>query len=138
MRLYIASSWRNERYDEVKTFLSLKGHYINDWRENGGFHWHDIPGAGVYTSAELYRDHYLTHAAAEAGFKNDFTKMMCSDACVLLLPCGRSAHLEAGWFAGRNTPLHIYIPQYEEPELMYKFAKSISFTLDELARNLVK
>ena len=47
--------------------------------------------------------------------------MKWADACVLVLPCGRSAHLEAGWFVGAGKPLHILQLDREEPELMYRF-----------------
>lgn len=39
---------------------------------------------------------------------------------VLVLPCGRSAHTEAGWFAGRGLKTIVYMPGKQEPELMYK------------------
>ena len=35
-------------------------------------------------------------------FRNDIEAMEACDTCVLVLPCGRSAHTEAGWFAGRG------------------------------------
>jgi hypothetical protein len=53
---------------------------------------------------------------------------------VLQLPCGRSAHLEAGWFAGRGKPVIILLhdggddwldPGLVQPELMYKMATAI-------------
>ena len=33
---------------------------------------------------------------------------------------GRSAHTEAGWFAGRGLKTIVYMPGKQEPELMYK------------------
>jgi hypothetical protein len=42
----------------------------------------------------------LSHPAAEDGFALDMGALEWCDACVLVLPCGRSAHLEAGWAAG--------------------------------------
>ena len=42
----------------------------------------------------------LSNPVANRGFKNDFDAMKWADACVLVLPCGRSAHLELGWCAG--------------------------------------
>lgn len=42
-----------------------------------------------------------------------------ADACVLVLPCGRSAHTEAGWMAGKGKRVVAYIPKMEEPDLMY-------------------
>jgi nucleoside 2-deoxyribosyltransferase len=54
------------------------------------------------------------------------------DTCVLVLPCGRSAHTEAGWFAGKGKKVIAYIPQKEEPELMYKLFSGVATSLDEL------
>lgn len=89
-------------------------------------------------TAYQYRDVVLKHPRAAEGFNSDYTKMAAADACILLLPCGRSAHLEAGWFWGQGKPLHIYIPlrHFDTPELMYLGADSISFTLDELTAAL--
>lgn len=42
---------------------------------------------------------------------------MYTDTCVLVLPCGRSAHTEAGWFAGRGLKTIVYMPEKQEPEL---------------------
>jgi hypothetical protein len=39
---------------------------------------------------------------------------------IIVLPCGRSAHTEAGWFAGKGRTTIAYIPEKQEPELMYK------------------
>jgi nucleoside 2-deoxyribosyltransferase len=45
------------------------------------------------------------------------------DACVLVMPCGRSAHLEAGFAIGAGKPTAILISE-GEPELMYKMART--------------
>jgi nucleoside 2-deoxyribosyltransferase len=45
-----------------------------------------------------------------------------ADVTVLVLPCGRSAHLEAGYTAGQGKPVVILLDQTFEPELMYKMA----------------
>ena len=47
--------------------------------------------------------------------------MEWADAFVLLMPCGRSAHLEAGWAIGAGKPTAILLSA-GEPELMYKMA----------------
>lgn len=36
--------------------------------------------------------------------------MKWADTCVLALPCGRSAHLEAGWMSGAGKKLIVYMP----------------------------
>jgi len=56
--------------------------------------------------------------------------MEWADACVLVLPCGRSAHTEAGWFAGRGLKTIVYIPEKQEPELMYKLFDAVVDSID--------
>lgn len=58
--------------------------------------------------------------------------MLWADTCVLVLPCGRSAHTEAGWFAGRGLKTIVYMPGKQEPELMYKLFDRVVGNLDEL------
>lgn len=135
MKLYVASSWKNPHYEAVLKHLRDVGHEPLDWRQ-GGFGWRQTGIAQEDMTARQYRDEVLKHEAAARGFGNDFAKMQEADACVLLLPCGRSAHLEAGWFWGHGKPLHIYIPHFDTPELMYLGADTISFDLDELTRAL--
>ena len=50
--------------------------------------------------------------------------MRWCDACLLLLPSGRSAHLEAGWSLGAGKAVAVLChycldPDEFEPELMY-------------------
>lgn len=55
-----------------------------------------------------------------------------ASTCVLVLPCGRSAHTEAGWFAGRGLKTIVYMLGKQEPELMYKLFDRVVGNLDEL------
>ena len=58
----------------------------------------------------------------------------------MLLPCGKSAHLEAGWFIGRGKSTFILLEDKDsvESELMYKLANKICLTLIELRDELTK
>jgi hypothetical protein len=67
---------------------------------------------------------------------NDFRGMEWADTCVLVLPCGRSAHLEGGWFAGRGKRLIILTRDGEEPELMALIANSICVSIREVLAEL--
>ena len=62
----------------------------------------------------------MHHPLAERQFKADIDALNWADTCVLVLPCGRSAHTEAGWMAGAGKKVIAYIPEQVEPELMYK------------------
>jgi hypothetical protein len=58
--------------------------------------------------------------------------MFWADTCVLVLPCGRSAHIEAGWMAGAGKDVFILQLAKEEPELMYLMTNGIAISVDEL------
>ncbi|WP_244936539.1 hypothetical protein [Methylobacterium currus] len=62
--------------------------------------------------------------------------MQWADTCVLLLPCGRSAHLKAGWFCGQGKRCLILTQDGEEPELMQLLATDICISLDEVILKL--
>ena len=48
-----------------------------------------------------------------------------ADTCVLVMPSGRSAHLEAGYMIGQDKPTLVYMPEMSEPELMYLLADRV-------------
>lgn len=147
--IYVASSWRNEFQPDVVRFLRSLGHAVYDFRNprsggaafdnapENGFAWRQIGLDHATCTPAEYREILTTHPTAEQGFAADFAAMRWADTCVLVLPCGRSAHLEAGWFAGRGgKQLHILLqPTREgfEPELMYLMADGIHLTFGELA-----
>ena len=124
MKLYVASSWRNSLQQSVVRDLRGAGHEVYDFRNprpgDTGFHWSAIDPEWESWNAFDFQQ-ALFHPVADDGFKSDAEAMEWADGCVLVLPCGRSAHLEAGWFAGNGKPLWIYVPEPTEPELMYKF-----------------
>ena len=97
-KIYVASSWRNPYQPEVVAALRKAGHEVYDFRNPednpGGFHWADVaPDWQDWQPAEYIRN--LSHPVAEKGFKADLNAMRWADTCVLVLPCGRSAHTEA-------------------------------------------
>jgi hypothetical protein len=130
MKIYLASSWRNAAQAEVLQELRNAGHTVYDFKNpkegDTGFGWKQVGIAtaadGSVTPRELEQG--LSHPRAVDGFQNDFGAMQWADAGVLLLPCGRSAHLEAGWMAGAGKPVFVLAPENTvaariEPELMY-------------------
>jgi hypothetical protein len=128
MKIYVASSWRNTFYNSVLATFGAAGHDVWDWRNpptgGSGFKWAD---AGLEFSAEsderpaVHPINWcaaLAHPAAQRGFASDLAGMNWCDAGVLLHPCGRSAHLEAGWLAGRGKKVHVLALEPVEPDLM--------------------
>lgn len=138
MKIYVASSWRNEQQPEVVAALRAAGHEVYDFRNpregDKGFGWSQIdPEWQAWTPAE-YID-ALEHPIAEAGFRSDFEAMEWADACVLVQPCGRSAHLELGWFAGAEKGTAILLAD-GEPKLMVKMCDALCTSIPMLLSTL--
>ncbi len=130
MRVYVASSWRNEHQPEVVEAVRAWGHEVYDFRtppESSGFAWSEIDPAWEGWSFEQYQA-ALQHPRAREGCRADFSHMTWADACLLVMPCGRSAHLELGWSAGAGKKTCIYFPPGEmyEPELMVKMCDVVT------------
>ena len=138
-RIYVASSWRNEYQPDVVSKLLLAGHEVFDFRHpNGvadGFHWDDLDKDWTSWTLEKYRSLLLTHPMAAKGFLSDFRGMKWCDTCVLVLPCGRSAHLELGWCSGAGKRTIILLSD-GEPELMNLLADNICLDLEEVLKLL--
>lgn len=138
-RIYVASSWRNKFQPGVVGMLRTVGHEVYDFRNpkpgNHGFHWSAIDPEWQAWEPEAYRG-ALADDVASQGFANDFSAMQWADTGVLVLPSGRSAHLEAGYFNGAGKPLYILLIEPQEPELMYLMANEICLSLSELVESL--
>lgn len=149
MRLYVASSWRNPHQPQLVADLRVY-HEVYDFRhppggDHLGFSWSDVDLRWTSWTPEQYLAG-LEHPIAVAGFESDFGAMEWAEACVLVLPSGRSAHLEAGWFVGAGKPLFILLDGAEfghdaghhVTELMYKMATKVYSGRDELLNDLAE
>ena len=140
-KIYVASSWRNQYYTDVVGRLSEAGHEVYDFRNppkgTGGFHWSDINPNYMEWSVEQYREG-LKSQKAEQQFANDIEALTWADTCLLVLPCGRSAHTEAGWMVGAGKKVSVYIPEMQEAELMYKLFDFVSGDLNEIIDYLAR
>ena len=134
-KIYVASSWRNKYYPEVVEALRAKGHEVYDFRNpphgGNGFRWTDIDEKALEWSFDEYSEG-LHHPKVERQFKADLEALEWADTCVLVLPSGRSAHTEAGWMAGAGRRVFVYIPEMQEPELMYKLFDGVVGSMEDL------
>lgn len=138
-KVYVASSWRNDRQTDVVAAVRAAGHEAYDFKQplgDTGFHWSDIDENWKSWTLSQYMDG-LNNQIAQMGFKSDFDAMCWADSCILVSPCGRSAHLEAGYFVGVGKTLIILLAP-GEPELMYKMANKLALTIDEAVAALGK
>jgi hypothetical protein len=141
--VYIASSWRNPIQPTIVEALRDAGIDCYDFKnpEGGtGFSWRDVkpsrpratgPKGSDWERASEYQA-MIAHPAAVKGFKADFDAMERADTFVLVLPCGKSAHLELGWAVGAGKRTAILLEDPVEPELMYKMVDHISTDVTDL------
>lgn len=134
-KIYVASSWRNNHQPRVVESLRNAGYEVYDFKNprpgDNGFHWSEIDPNWKEWTPEEYREN-LNNPIADKGFKSDFDAMLWADTCVLVMPSGRSAHIEAGYFVGAGKRLVILIPEKSEPELMYRMTPHICTSLYEV------
>lgn len=141
--IYVASSWRNEYQPIVVKFLKYLNHQVYDFRnppgKNTGFSWKEIDDNWLQWDWNQYQE-ALKSPQAVNEFWSDFEAMNESNTCVLVLPCGPSAHIEAGWIKGAGKELYIYKPEPVKikPDLMYKMADRMTDNLHHLDRMLSK
>jgi hypothetical protein len=130
-KIYVASSWRNEAYSDVVKALREDDHAVFDFRNpvagNAGFQWEQIDREWKNWDLKKYVHCLETHPTAAAAFKLDEDALHWCDTLVLVLPCGRSAHLEAGFAAGQGKTVVVMLSEDEPPqfELMYLLCSGV-------------
>lgn len=136
-KIYVASSWRNPMQPAIVERLRAAGHEVYDFRNpapgNTGFAWSQIDREWLGWKPDRFAELLSTHPVAAAGFALDRGALDWCDTCVMLLPCGRSAHLEAGYACGQGKRVVFYLhPDKFEPELMYLLGTKLVCNDDEM------
>lgn len=138
MRVYVASSWRNQFQQEVVTVLRSDGHEVYDFRGPGDGWGMNGGGPGGFAWSEVDADWLkwpenvpkylagLEHPRAIEGYLRDMDALRSADACVMVMPCGPSASMEMGWACGAKRFVAVYIPALREPDLMVKMADIVT------------
>lgn len=131
--VYIAGSLRNPAIVEVHKAIEAKGNWevFSDWKAahpDGDDAWRDYEQALGYTYIEA-----LQRPAARNIFEFDKRWIDRSQAMVLVLPAGKSGHLELGYAIGKGKKGYILLEE-EDPErfdVMYSFA-NVRGSLEDL------
>jgi hypothetical protein len=138
MKIYVASSWRNMRQPAVVVALRAAGHEVYDFRHpapgNDGFGWGQIDPNWRDWTSEQFRA-ALDHSIARRGFEFDMNALQAADATVLVMPCGRSAHLELGYAVGADQSTFALLAE-GEPELMLSMVDHLCLDMPELLARL--
>jgi len=124
MKFYVASSWRNPHQPQVVSYLRALDHEVYDFRappDRSGFSWHQITDRPRPWPIGVYRE-VMAHPIAEAGYVSDRDAIRGCDACLLVLPAGKSASWELGYAQGLGKSTYVLQLGDEEPELMFREA----------------
>lgn len=133
-RIYVASSWMNRQQPSLVEELINRGHLVYDFRHPKGrddrsiwdeigvterLHTDGISEPGL-TGEEL--DYTFRDEKANERFLEHAQAMSDADTCILLLPSGRSSHVEAGYMKGLGKRVFVFCSHQniQKPELMYR------------------
>lgn len=132
MKVYVIGSLRNDFVPHLGIELRKHGFdCFDDWHSNGreaDDRWQGYEQRRGRSFADA-----LKAPVAQNTFGLDKRMLDWCDAAVLVLPAGKSAHMELGYAIGRGKLGYILLDK--EPErfdVMYAFAEAVVGTVDEL------
>lgn len=143
MKIYLASSWKNQSTVlKMAEILEKEGFEVDAFCRSTdnrySFHWSELVDSeddlAKYDAIEMLAD-----PRTQRAFNEDKKWLDWSECVLMILPCGRSSHLEAGYAKGQGKLLYIYgqMPKGEF-DVMYGFADGLfrSEELFKLIQNL--
>ncbi len=146
MRIYLASSWRN--VETIKIYMDFlrkqKGFEVDCFCDQEGsrtgFNIAESLEASGHSIFEVDPITALEHPAVANEFKIAFAEdkkwLDWCECVIMMMPCGRSAHLEAGYAKGQGKLFFIFWMhdlKNGEFDNMYQFADGM-FRADQLAQ----
>lgn len=136
-QIYLIGSLRNPNIPVIGNELRKQGFTIfDDWHAAGpeaDDHWKEYEKNRGRTYPEA-----LAGAAAKNVYEFDKRNLEASDAAVLVLPAGRSGHLELGYMAGRGKYTYVLMENDTDRwDVMYQFSNGVFFNLDALIERMV-
>lgn len=119
---------------ELALILKDHGHEVDafcDEQNRISFNWSEILEIMKTENIDVSKTDaidMMQHWRVQKAFREDKKMIDWADAVIMLMPCGRSAHLEAGYAAGSSKKLYIlggFKPG--EFETMYGFANKMYY-----------
>ncbi len=134
--IYLIGSLRNPEIPALGVALREAGFDVfDDWFAGGKIaddEWQAYETSRGRTYGEALRGYAADHV-----FHFDKYHLDRADSGVLVLPAGKSGHLELGYLAGQGKRTFILFDSVPERwDVMYKFATGVAFSVDELVRLL--
>jgi len=134
--IYLIGSLRNPEVTKVAAFLRTAGFEVfDDWMAAGpeaDDYWRDYEKEKGNTFSQALEGYAAKHV-----FEFDKYHLDRCDIAVLMLPAGKSGHLELGYFIGTGKPGYILLDnQPDRFDVMYQFASGVFATKEELCHAL--
>lgn len=115
MKIYIASSWKNaETVRGLAELLRLNGHDVFDFtnpeKRADGLDTFDF-AAEDWSGEPLNKIDWLDfmeYQPTKRAYKSDKAGLHWADVVILLLPSGRSSHIEAGFAIGLGKKVYLW------------------------------
>lgn len=136
--IYLGGSMRNPKIPVLANKLRALGlEVFDDWQSPGpeaDDHWQAYEKSRGRSFKEA-----LAGVHANAVFNIDLSYLDKCHTFVLVLPAGRSAHMELGYCAGRLKRTFLLMEgEPERYDIMYRFASHLCTSEDELIGELAK
>ena len=140
--VYLIGSLRNPEIPILGNRLRGLGIEVFDnWFSAGEFadkSWQEYSNLRGHTYKEALRSYEASHV-----FEFDYTHLNRSQAGVLIMPAGKSGHLEFGYLVGSGKPgFVLFDKEPERYDVMYQFAflngGDVCFSEDELLESMKK
>lgn len=138
MVIYLIGSLRNPKVPEIGNYLrSLGLEVFDDWFAAGPIaddSWQEYEKGRGHTFEEALKGYAARHV-----FSFDYTHLNRSTHGILVLPAGKSGHLELGYLIGKGKPGYILLDgEPERYDQMYQFATGVYTDKNKLGEQLVK
>ena len=127
-RVYIVSSWENQEFVlQLAQILERRGLEVDAFcrpsDDRYSFRWPELLGSSLLQHDAVT---VLTDPRIQRAFHEEKQWLDWADAIVMVMPCGRSSHLEGGYAKGQGKRLYLYgnFPKGEF-DLMHGFADGV-------------
>lgn len=129
--LYLIGSLRNEEVPKIAATLRDTGlDVFDDWFAAGpeaDDYWKKYEEARGRSYVEALRGYAARHV-----FEFDRHHLDRCDSALLVLPAGKSGHLELGYVAGSGKPIFILLDRPDRWDVMYLFATEVFETQEKM------
>lgn len=135
-RIYLMGSMKNANVSKYAIELRKRGYEVfDDWMSPGpdaDDHWQEYERQRGRTYMQALYGHHATTV-----FEFDKAHLDMCDIGILIMPCGKSGHMELGYLIGSGKQAYVLFD--EEParyDIMYRFATGVAMNLEELITQL--